>query len=201
VLSGRERQGDLGVLARCLFEHVVMLAWLTGSPDQETSYERLLLWQRYDDEHRLKVDREVSALQGHPLLSAQLREDLEAAIDAMEERRLPGVADRALVADREWDGRVGVSLRDQYSILYRPMSTAVHPTTLALSFQMTDVEDGKAVHAEPRNLDGAAGTLGGVLGMLMNALVVSSYTFNRPAIDAAEAALDWLLGDEDGELQ
>lgn len=198
TLSQLDRFGDLGILTRCEFEHVVMLAWLNGSSSGHERYERMLLWQRADDESRLRIDREVSVLNEAPLLRQEDRVRLQADIELMKDHRIPNLADRALVADREWSGRLGTddgltSLRAFYSVVFRTTSAAVHPTQTGLGLVTSKTPSHAVIHLEKTGT--AASALGVVPALLMTALLVSAYTTGRPSLKDAETALDRLLSD------
>lgn len=97
-----ERRADLGVVCRSLYEHVVMLAWLTG----RDSKVRIARWQSDDDQQRLRVDREVGALAGEPLLTRSNLEPIERSAKAFGKGKpMPSLADRAAEADVDWGER------------------------------------------------------------------------------------------------
>lgn len=206
LLSELDRRADLAILVRSLYEHVLTLAWLTG--DKSDTYARMLLLQRADDETALKVDREtVTILHGYPLMAPELRRQIESDLAATKGGpQLPNLAERAVIVDREWQGLVGfvgsseqpkVSLRGLYTSLYRPMSGVVHPSRIGMTFVQTEGDrDGTVLIGLERQ--GEAGpTLGGAIGLLGAALIVSNQVIDRPRLATLEPAIDAALSELD----
>lgn len=196
-----DRRADLAAIMRSLYEHVVMLAWLNGSD----SHRRMLLWQRYNDEARLRVDREVvTILREEPLLAADVRHQLESDVAEMGSNRLPSLLDRAATADREWNGRAyfgdrderAISLRGIYTSLYRPMSGAAHPTEMGLSLVTSRGETDTIVDLESRG--DAASTVGVAAGLLVAAFGVSASVIGRPDPRLLEPIVDAVIADLHG---
>jgi hypothetical protein len=130
------RQSDLAVLTRTLFEHVVVLAWLLAEPGDE----RVALWQRYDNEQRLKLhndmketDRQI--LTGENWLASKLQ------VLSHDKQRMPNIADCAEQADSHWASRLPgfkeddplFSFRGLYRTIYRTGSAFAHASLVGLN--------------------------------------------------------------------
>ncbi len=59
-VSELDRMSDVGVQARCVYEHTVTMAWLTG--DRARATERMILWQSDDDRKRSSLQSGHRAL-------------------------------------------------------------------------------------------------------------------------------------------
>ncbi len=194
-LAALDRRSDLMALARTLYEHTVTLAWLTGSPEGE---QRMLLWQRYCDEHALRLDDEVARLGGgEPKIPEAIRQQIAEATAALGEAKMPGLADRAIVVDREWADRLGFdpqhrddwSMRRLYSIAFRVGSSFAHPTLIGLRFVMDRRPDGTTIGFEPGGHVEEA--LLPVPALLVTALSVGAHAFGRPRMREIDAYLEW----------
>jgi hypothetical protein len=212
TVSALARQADLAILVRSLYEHVVMLAWLTGDPDQ--CEERRSAWLAAGDRTTLLIDDENSTvLQRDPLLPDEVRKKLTELRSEARARglTLPPTLERAETADQAGTaGFVGpggdpsaVTLRGLYTTLYRPMSGVVHPTELGI--YLVTYSGGRAgtrlIGMEPRREDAAAATLIAAAALLIPALAVCAAVLGRPNIDELKPAIDEVLriyGGEDG---
>lgn len=183
------------VLVRSLFEHLVMFAWLTGSDEGE---QRMLLWQKYCDEHALKLDNEVPKFGGEKGISPATRSLIAEATDHLDGASMPGLADRAAIADKEWAERLGFdpehreawSLRRTYAVIYRPGSAFTHPTLAGLSFVVDRNPERVVVDVEP--LSGSGMALMPVPALLGTALAISAHTLGRPTHEAVNDFINWL---------
>lgn len=200
TLSELDRRADLAVVVRSMYEHVVMFAWLTARKGQ--THERLLLWQRYTDEQILKFDNDTERSTGQRAIDAASREQMEADHEYMGKHRMPGLADRAAAADREWAGRGGfgtpgdaLTLREVYRALYRPMSGVVHPTQMGL--ELVTERDGKKIVVDLEPIGTGADSLAPAAALLASTILMSSLTLGRPPLDDVDPkvtdALDHML--------
>jgi hypothetical protein len=180
-LSALSRISELSTLVRSLYEHVVMLAWVAAPQDDS----RLDIWQRYDDQQRLRLDADVSSIRGTGAMSDADREWLEEGVRLNAAAGMPPLHVRAEQADEAWSSRLGfdgwASLRGGYASVYRTASTAAHPSLLGLN----------AVHEEANGHDvfmiEPATDIGPVIGLVTpyvaTALFVSSYVLGGPPLD------------------
>jgi len=183
-----QRGADLMVAARCLFEHVIVFAWLTGPTDEAERMLRLSQWQVQDHLDRGRADKEITALLGSPFLTEDNRQLAEQA-KAVRHQGATALADRAAQADREWAGRMRFassggnvanrpySLRASYSTLYRFASSMAHPTLTGLNLVATRTETHTVIELEPRGR--AAAALGIALGVFGVSLYISSFGISR----------------------
>jgi hypothetical protein len=184
------------VCVRTLYEHTVTLAWLLGGEDGE---HRMLLWERYCDEQALRLDDEVGRLGGERSIPADTRAVMADSARRLGKAAMPGLADRAAQADREWADRLGLdpqhrspwSLRRIYSIVFRVGSAMAHPTLAGLRLVTERHEDGVLICVEPAGR--AHEALLPVPVLLGTALAVSSATLGKPHADEINAHLDWLI--------
>lgn len=194
-VASLERRGDLMVLVRSLFEHLVMFAWLTGSKDGE---HRLLLWQRYCDEHALKLDNEVERLGGQKGIFEKTRAQIAEATEFLGDAVMPNLADRAACADKEWADRLDLdpehrdawSLRRTYAVIYRPGSAFVHPTLAGLSLVMDKNPDRVDIYTEPAL--GSEMALLPVPALVGTSLAIAAHTLGQPTHQDVAAYIDWL---------
>lgn len=195
-LSELDRRADLMVAVRTLYEHTVMLAWLTGSDEGE---HRMLLMQRHSDEQALRIDAAMVAAGGESAISHDTRTMMADAAKALGNARLPSLADRAVAADTEWSERLGIgtdervawSFRSNYTSLYRPASAIAHPTWAGARMVIGRSEMGVAIDIEPRGRGGEA--LQPVPALLGLALLVGSHSLGRPDSDKILDFASWLL--------
>ena len=189
------RRSEIMICARTLYEHTVMLAWLFGGDDRP---ERFLLWQRHCDEQALRMDNEIVRLGGDQGIPERTRAEIARSTEDLGNKKLPGIADRAAQADREWATRLGLdpahrsawSLRHMYSVVFRVGSAISHPTLAGLQLVTDKTPGGVWVGVEPSGRSHEA--LLPVPVLIGTALAVSSSALGRP--DAAEINkhVDWL---------
>lgn len=91
---------DASRLLRSLYDHIVTFAWLAADPG-----ERLAVWRLEDIVQRLKAVREM-AQAGEPILDDAARDEMQREVDAATRTTTPGLAAKALAADRYWAPRV-----------------------------------------------------------------------------------------------
>ena len=131
-LAALDRRTDLMVAVRTLYEHTVMLAWLTGSDEGE---HRMMLMERHNDEQARKIDDEMVAAGGQSAIPDETRSAAAELAASLGSARLPSLADRAVQVDSEWSQRLGIdpqdppwSFRANYTSLYRPAGSTAHPS-------------------------------------------------------------------------
>lgn len=194
-LAGLDRNTDLLAAVRTLFEHTVTFAWLVGSNEAE---HRMLLWQRFCDEQALRLDDENVRLGAEQRISAATRAEIADATRALANARMPGLADRAAQADREWSERLGLdgehrdawSLRRTYTSVFRVGSAVAHPTLAGLTFVTDRRPDRVIIGVEPAT--GSDDALAAVPALLGAALAVSAHALGRPNLEQVTAIADWL---------
>jgi hypothetical protein len=189
------RRSDLMVCVRTLYEHTVTLAWLLGGNDAE---HRMLLWERYCDEQAVRLDDDVVRLGGEPSIPAGTRAQMAAAAIRLGGARMPGLADRAILADREWAERLGLdpthrdaaSLRRVYSVIFRVASAVAHPTLAGLQFVAERRPDRVTIGVEPAGR--AHEAMLPVPLLIGTALTVSAQALGKPSIQQMNAYFEWL---------
>lgn len=189
------RRSDLMVCVRTLYEHTVTFAWLTGGDDAE---HRMLLWERYCDEQAVRFDDDIVRLGGEPSISAETRAQMAEAAIRLGGARMPALADRAILADREWAERLGLdpthrdaaSLRHVYSVIFRVASAVAHPTLAGLQFVMEKHPDRVAIGVE--RVGRAHEAMLPVPLLIGTALTVSAQVLGKPSIQQMNAYFEWL---------
>lgn len=185
-VSRLSRAADLSILVRCLYEHVVVLAWI-AAPRDNSRYE---IWHR----ESLRVVRawgnEMRDLGAGDITTdgrAWLEEQLPAS-----EPRMPPVSQLARQADDDWQKRLGLTglntLTASYTNVYRGGSSFAHPTAIGLHGNRTAAGAHSVLTVEPRG--DISAIIGPVFTFLAVALAVSSHTIGRPPLRAIRAAVD-----------
>lgn len=187
-VSELDRMSDVGIQARCVYEHVVTMAWLTG--DRRKTTERQLLWQSEDDRKNLRFSREVKKLTGGGVLDDDTIDKIESDLEEMGNPTFPGVLDRAIRADRDWHGLLGfddglLNLTTWYTQIYRTTSMVIHPSMPGLKL----VLDQGYRTAALEETGTAATTVGVVSALCIVATLVSAQIVGRPPLAEAEKAL------------
>jgi hypothetical protein len=130
------REQDASILLRRVYEHVVSFAWIAIDPAPNAKR-----WVAYDYRYRLKIDDELRAM-GREGLDPAARAGFEAYIQA--NRPMPSLDIRAMEADTYWLSKLArhtgerkgaeraLSLRDEYTTIYRSTSANAHPTPRSL---------------------------------------------------------------------
>ena len=185
-LSETRRSMDLFILVRALYEHLVMLAWISAPRDDS----RLDIWFREDNRQRLKLDADIRAY-GHAGFSEEDRAFFARQVEEIGGPGLPPLVQLAEQADLDWreylkpGSATANSLRGSYAIVYRFGSTAAHPTLSALNTVTDQINAHNVVRLELKT------DVGWVLPLCVSflgiALMISSVILGRPDRDAAEA--------------
>jgi hypothetical protein len=194
-LSELDRRTDLMVAVRTLYEHTLMLGWLTGSDEGEG---RMMLLQRHNDEQALRIDTEMVAAGAKSSISGDTRKSMADLADALGSARLPSLADRAVKADSEWGQRLGHttddpvpwSFRSNYSSLYRPASAVAHPTWAGVRMVIERSQGSVVIDTEATGRGAEA--LQPVPALLGLALLISSHALGRPDPDEVLQFASWL---------
>jgi hypothetical protein len=112
--------------------------------------------------------------------------------------RTPALADRAILADREWAERLGLdpthrdaaSLRRVYSIIFRVASAVAHPTLAGLQFVTERRPDRVTIGVEPAGRVHEA--MLPVPVLIGTALAVTAQALGKPSIRRMNAYFEWL---------
>lgn len=190
-----DRRTDLMVAVRTLYEHTVMLGWLTGSGEGE---QRMMLLQRHNDEQALRIDAEMVAAGGESSISEETRRAMVDLADVLGTARLPSLADRAVKADNEWSQRLGHtpddpfpwSFRSNYTSLYRPASAVAHPTWAGVRMVIEHSQASVVIDTEAAGRGAEA--MQPVPALLGLALLISSHALGRPDPDEVLQFASWL---------
>jgi hypothetical protein len=184
-MSQLGRPSDLNLLARCLFEHVVVLAWI-ATPDDTSRVERL---ERDSYRSAAIVNDEMDRL-GIGFLTDAGREWVRE--QAGRRNEVPPVPELARKVDEEWHDRLGLvelnRLVASYTLVYRSGSSFVHPSVLGMFGNRKRVADGHRYTIEPRS--DTRGVLAPVFTLLAVALVVAAHTIGRPPPLAIKAIVN-----------
>ena len=188
-LSALDRRAELFTLNRCLFEHVVMLAWIAAPRDDS----RLDIWQLRDNRDRLKVFNDFTDHGADLDIATDADRDWlrEAIEDSADLRGLPPVTELAAQADRDWASLLNPSgsrdlgtLRGSYAVAYRLGSQTAHPTLVGLNFVSQIASAHTVVSLEPR--DEVGQYLAPVTSFLVAALKISSVVLGAPDQEAVQ---------------
>jgi hypothetical protein len=196
-VAGLRRRSDLAALTRNLYEQVVVLAWLLAKP----SPERVALWQRYDNEQRIKVHNDMRQA-GRSVLTEEnwLRSKIQ--VVSLGDRRMPNLADLAKEADEHWAPRLPglkpedgfYSFRGLYRTIYRSGSAFTHATLVGLGPVVERTDAHTVIQLEPQ-LD-ARPVLLIVPSILGFALWMTSDVYGWPRTSDISAVFDQVKAEQ-----
>ncbi|MDW5595292.1 DUF5677 domain-containing protein [Conexibacter stalactiti] len=177
-VSELRRVADLSILVRCLYDHAVMLAWISAPRDDS----RFTVWNR----ESLRIVRawgnEMKAMEAGDI-TPEGREWLEEQLSGP---GMPKTRELARQADRDWNGRLGLSglntLTASYTTVFRAGSFFAHPTAAGLYENRRPAGDHVVLMIEPEG--DISPTIGCVFTFLAVALGVASHTIGRPDLYA-----------------
>jgi hypothetical protein len=112
---------------------------------------------RYCDELALRLDDDIVRQGGERASPADTRAKMAQGRVRLGGARMPALADRAILADREWAERLGLdpthrgaaSLRRVYSVIFRVASAVAHPTLAGVQFVTERRPDRVTTGVEP----------------------------------------------------
>lgn len=189
-LRNLERAADETILARSLFDHAVMLAWLGADTDED----RMNRFKRADAAARLANDDHCRKF-GISLLRSEMRDHFVEIQDVLSEtKNLPDLRQRAEQADKDWGDQLPehgepawMSYSGFYAGLYRHHSSFEHPSAMGFNVVATDVSGGTTRVTMEEEAD--EGLLGMISPLMIWSLLIASDRLGWPYED--EVAEAW----------
>lgn len=192
ALADSGTRSDLSPLVRSVYEHLVMLAWITADDHDR----RVQMWEKADLKTSLTVDRELGELDGVPVMTPQQRQQTKDDLRSYGPEVLPTLKDRAREADEHWhpilvaEHMSLMSLSALYSTLYRVSSSYTHPTLVALEAVAEKTETHCVFRPEPIGED--RGLVAMTVSIFALALMIGHRTISESDPRLVNAVFDWL---------
>jgi hypothetical protein len=189
---------DLSGIVRSNFEHLVFMAWVSGSDHKNRVYQ----WGIQDMKRQIKQDNGMKTVTGNGVLDPKTRADYEARIEAAKGTTdIPDLPRMTKLADEDWkvlfrEDAPLMSLSVTYDVLYRGMSSLIHPTLIGMETVWTRTEDeGKRVFEVEQPGENTEMLVGMSVSVLTLALAIASKTIGKSDVRQLDAIMDSLMAD------
>jgi len=196
ALADSGSRSEVSPLVRSIYEHLVMLAWITAGDHDR----RIHLWEKADLKKSLTIDRELEGLDGVPAMTPEQRRKAKEDLEAYGPGSVPTLQDRAKQADEYWhpllvsENSSLMSLSILYSTLYRTSSAYTHPTLVALEAVVETTDTHCIFRPELTGED--RGLVAMTVHMLALALKIGHRAISVSDPHQVDAVFDWLVAQE-----